>query len=67
MAVVQGADLVEVVVDAGESGKSLNRPGEPCLSDTVWRPTACNWILTRANVRSSIKCIVYDEQARPCA
>lgn len=27
MAVVQGADLAEVIVDAGESAKSLNRPG----------------------------------------
>ncbi len=27
MAVVQGADLSEVIVDAGESAKSLNRPG----------------------------------------
>jgi DNA invertase Pin-like site-specific DNA recombinase len=27
MAVVQGAELVEVIVDAGESAKSLNRPG----------------------------------------
>jgi site-specific DNA recombinase len=27
MAVVQGAGLVNVIVDAGESAKSLNRPG----------------------------------------
>jgi DNA invertase Pin-like site-specific DNA recombinase len=27
MAVVQGAELVEIIVDAGESAKSLNRPG----------------------------------------
>ena len=27
MAVVQGADLAEIIVDAGESAKSLNRPG----------------------------------------
>lgn len=27
MAVVQGADLVDVIIDAGESAKSLNRPG----------------------------------------
>ena len=27
MATVQGADLGEVLVDGGESGKSLNRPG----------------------------------------
>jgi len=27
MAVVQGAELAEVIVDAGESAKSLNRPG----------------------------------------
>src|SRR4051812_1117616 len=27
MAVVQAAELVEVIVDAGESAKSLNRPG----------------------------------------
>ena len=27
MAVVQGAELAEVIIDAGESAKSLNRPG----------------------------------------
>jgi len=27
MAVVQGAELVDVLVDAGESAKSLHRPG----------------------------------------
>src|SRR6266852_9686821 len=27
MAVVQGAELVDVLIDAGESAKSLNRPG----------------------------------------
>src|SRR5580698_2035163 len=27
MATVQGADLCEVIVDGGESAKSLNRPG----------------------------------------
>jgi DNA invertase Pin-like site-specific DNA recombinase len=27
MAVVQGAELIEMIVDAGESAKSLNRPG----------------------------------------
>ena len=27
MAVVQGAELVDIIVDAGESAKSLNRPG----------------------------------------
>jgi site-specific DNA recombinase len=27
MAVVQGADLVDVLIDAGESAKSLHRPG----------------------------------------
>jgi hypothetical protein len=27
MATVQGADLLDVVVDGGESAKSLNRPG----------------------------------------
>jgi site-specific DNA recombinase len=27
MAVVQGAELTEIIVDAGESAKSLNRPG----------------------------------------
>src|SRR5436190_12532174 len=27
MAVVQGADLVDVIIDAGESAKSLQRPG----------------------------------------
>lgn len=27
MATVQGAELIEVIVDGGESAKSLNRPG----------------------------------------
>jgi DNA invertase Pin-like site-specific DNA recombinase len=27
MATVQGADLIDVIVDGGESAKSLNRPG----------------------------------------
>src|SRR6476620_9068823 len=27
MAVVQGVDLAELIIDAGESAKSLNRPG----------------------------------------
>jgi DNA invertase Pin-like site-specific DNA recombinase len=35
MAVVQGADLVEVIIDAGESAKSLNRPGMACLLSLV--------------------------------
>jgi len=35
MAVVQGADLVEVIVDAGESAKSLNRPGMERLLSLV--------------------------------
>jgi hypothetical protein len=29
MATVQGAELVDVIVDGGESVKSLNRPGLP--------------------------------------
>jgi DNA invertase Pin-like site-specific DNA recombinase len=35
MAVVQGADLVDVLVDAGESAKSLNRPGMERLMQMV--------------------------------
>src|SRR5277367_71110 len=35
MATVQGADLVEVIVDGGESAKSLNRPGLQRLLDRV--------------------------------
>ena len=27
MATVQGADLLEVIIDGGESAKNLNRPG----------------------------------------
>ena len=27
MAVVQGAEIIELIVDGGESAKSLNRPG----------------------------------------
>jgi len=35
MAVVQGADLAEVIVDAGESAKSLKRPGMARLMSLV--------------------------------
>jgi site-specific DNA recombinase len=35
MAVVQGAELIDVIVDAGESAKSLNRPGMDRLLDFV--------------------------------
>jgi len=35
MAVVQGADLVDVIIDAGESAKSLNRPGMARLLSLV--------------------------------
>jgi site-specific DNA recombinase len=35
MAVVQGADLMEVIIDAGESAKSLNRPGMARLLSLV--------------------------------
>lgn len=35
MAVVQGAELVEVIIDAGESAKSLNRPGMARLLSVV--------------------------------
>lgn len=35
MAVVQGAELAEIIVDAGESAKSLNRPGMERLLQLV--------------------------------
>jgi DNA invertase Pin-like site-specific DNA recombinase len=35
MAVVQGAELVDVITDAGESAKSLNRPGMARLMSLV--------------------------------
>jgi DNA invertase Pin-like site-specific DNA recombinase len=35
MAVVQGAELVDIIVDAGESAKSLNRPGMARLQAVV--------------------------------
>ena len=35
MAVVQGAELAEVIIDAGESAKSLNRPGMAQLLSLV--------------------------------
>ena len=35
MAVVQGAELVEILTDAGESAKSLNRPGMARLMSLV--------------------------------
>jgi hypothetical protein len=34
MAMVQGAELAEIIIDAGESAKSLNRPGMARLSLT---------------------------------
>jgi ribosomal protein S18 acetylase RimI-like enzyme len=43
MAVVQGADLVEVLVDAGESAKSLHRPGHGAAADhTAGIEGTCN-------------------------
>ncbi len=35
MAIVQGAELAEVIIDAGESAKSLNRPGMARLLSLV--------------------------------
>src|ERR1035438_7513825 len=35
MAVVQGAELVDIIIDAGESAKSLNRPGMARLMSLV--------------------------------
>ena len=35
MAVVQGAELLELIIDAGESAKSLNRPGMARLMSLV--------------------------------
>jgi site-specific DNA recombinase len=35
MAVVQGAELAEIIIDAGESAKSLNRPGMDRLLSLV--------------------------------
>jgi DNA invertase Pin-like site-specific DNA recombinase len=35
MAVVQGGELVDIIIDAGESAKSLNRPGMARLEDLV--------------------------------
>jgi len=35
MAVVQGVELCEVIIDAGESAKSLNRPGMTRLLELV--------------------------------
>jgi site-specific DNA recombinase len=35
MAVVQGAELAEIIIDAGESAKSLNRPGMARLLSLV--------------------------------
>jgi len=45
MAVVQGAELAEVIIDAGESAKSLNRPGMARLLSLVdagapWMPSS---------------------------
>ena len=41
MAVVQGAELAEIIIDAGESAKSLNRPGMARLL-RWWMPA--RWI-----------------------
>jgi DNA invertase Pin-like site-specific DNA recombinase len=35
MSVVQGAELIDVIIDAGESAKSLNRPGMARLMSVV--------------------------------
>ena len=35
MALVQGAELVDLIIDAGESAKSLNRPGMARLLSQV--------------------------------
>ena len=48
MAVVQGADLAEVIIDAGESAKSLKRPGMARLLSlpNCWSGSpgaACPW------------------------
>ena len=52
MATVQGAELLDVIVDGGESAKSLNRPGlqtatsSPHLKDGTTEETECQaWIL----------------------
>ena len=45
MATVQGADLLEVIVDGGESAKNLNRPG-------LRRLIAPNWTGSRAASRT---------------
>jgi site-specific DNA recombinase len=37
MAVVQGAEIIELIVDGGESAKNLNRPGMERLLDRLTR------------------------------
>src|SRR5712691_5765219 len=46
MATVQGADLIDVIVDGGESAKSLNRPG---LQRLIWlTPARCKQSSSRS-------------------
>jgi DNA invertase Pin-like site-specific DNA recombinase len=42
MAVVQGAERAEVIIDAGESAKSLNRPGMDRLLALVDAGAVCS-------------------------
>jgi DNA invertase Pin-like site-specific DNA recombinase len=56
MAVVQGADLQEVIVDAGESAKSLARPGmERLLGLVETRATDCVIIAKLDRLTRSVK------------
>ena len=37
MATVQGAEIIELIVDGGESAKNLNRPGMPGQNSRTWK------------------------------
>ena len=41
MAVVHGAELVDIIVDGGESAKSLQRPGHGPAAGDGGRPARC--------------------------
>jgi len=47
MATVQGADLLDIIVDGGESAKTLNRPGLQRLLDLINAGTVESLILAK--------------------
>ena len=59
MAVVQGAELIDVIIDGGESAKSLNRPGMArllALVDSGDVKTSRSWIGSPEAPRICARC-----------